>query len=292
MLGFWLVREYAVPESKTDSDYTEALPKMEPEAVDRVVLAGPNGTAALTKTNGQWMIEDYRADGAKAGELVKALLKPTKVELVAETSARHEQLGVASGSGTLATLKAGETTAGWWLGNSADSGNYVRLEGNDKVFALSGMPGLASSTNRDDWLDKTIAAIPETEIQKLTVKNASGASLTLVRRGSDWFEEGKETALDPTPIMPLTTNLAALVTQGLVESETELPKNPTLVVTVTTDKAEETLSFYPLPDELAAVRAGSRPGVFKLAQSTMDAFDLGSADMKPKPAESPTPAAE
>lgn len=290
MIGFWFLRDYLKPKDDTIDNYLKQTAGLSTDQVSQVVVEKAENKLALKKESLGWQVETYKANQESVNQLIKNLLTPDSPELVAETNAQHKNLGVDNDNGTKITFSNGEKQVVWVVGNPAADGFYVKFNDGDAVYLVKGIPTTAVDAAIGSWLDKTLAQIQESALKTMSITDKNGKTIKLVRTGGDWFEEGKQTALDPEPLTPLLTKLAALTTQGLVEDEKSIGKTPVLVLKLDLDGGgTQTLTAYTNGESGYALENSDRPGKFLIDKTIFDALNLDVKALKPKPTPSPSP---
>jgi hypothetical protein len=167
------------------------LARVDTSAVDTVSLVRGRDSLVIARgADGAWRANGFPA----AADAISALLQgladsaPT-TELVAESRASHERLGVAGDSsrhirvagrgGVALELIAGKRTADY------SGGLLVRSNDGDGVYALRGLLANALDRSADDWRDKRIIATNPDSIGSIEVKRGS-RSFGLKRLGAGW----------------------------------------------------------------------------------------------------------
>ncbi|OGV96606.1 hypothetical protein A2W24_01440 [Microgenomates group bacterium RBG_16_45_19] len=290
MIGFLVIREYTKPVDVSLTAFKQLSQNWAKESVNQVNLATGAETVTLNKTGTDWRIGEYAADSQSVNDLITQLLEPEKVELIAETNARHQDLGVDEAQAVAVTLTAGEQSLTFLIGKPLAEGYYVRGAKNDSVYLINNLPVKSTQATQNDWVDKVVSRVDEAQIKKLTITQGGGAKLSLLFSGGDWFKEGSEQALDREPLAPLLNALAALTAQGLVADDTKVTAKLSRTITIETDSGTKELTFYPVDKETYAVQSNERPGKYSLSQGLYETLSLAEADLKPKPATSVTSA--
>jgi hypothetical protein len=158
-----------------------ALPKVDTGSVDTIAI----GATIVARSGGSWRVDGYPTAPDAISEALKGLADTSaSTELVAESKASHDRLGVGADSGkqvrvvshgkTMLDLTAGKRTRDY-------GGVYVRRPNEDAVYALHG--GIAASVTKslDDWRDKRIVSVVPESVAAVTLQR--GAHTLEFRRG-------------------------------------------------------------------------------------------------------------
>jgi hypothetical protein len=143
-------------------DTTLPLPDIDRATVDTITIARPGDTIRLTRTGDAWLVNGWPAAPDVAGELLDAVSDTAATsELVAQSAATHDRLGVDSAQARVLAIRAGETEVLTWMvgkrgANFASA--YVRRPGRSNVFQLRGRLVDLVDRGVDEWRDRRILA--------------------------------------------------------------------------------------------------------------------------------------
>jgi hypothetical protein len=290
LAAIWGFKNYTPKSNIDNTNYTKMWQTIKPDAVTAINVKLNDKEVALVKDGGTWKIDGAQADNQAVKDLLTNIITPAQVTVVAETNARHSDFGIASTSAQL-VVQAGDQKQTMLVGTTGTGGRYVAFAGQDMVYLVPGLPTMVDSVSQNDWIDKTLVAIKEEAITKLTIER-KGVKLTLDHtNGTSWNKEGETTVLDPSTFNAAISTLSSMMTQGLVDktNESQYAAEPT--VTVTAERKElgpVTLKFYASKDT-AKVTSSERAGNYAISSSVMDNFTFDPNTLKPLPSPTPTP---
>lgn len=170
---------YSTESTKTNSVKTGTLlvQGLDPALVNAIVVKTDKDSLTLKKSgDGNFVIEerdDYPASVKQINELIKNICDIRCGELITDSAKNHAELGVAEGaenSSTVSFLGAdGKLLVGIVKGKSAStiSGSYVRLLGEDKVYASEDY--LSFNTSATDYIEKSPLDVKREDIQEVVV---------------------------------------------------------------------------------------------------------------------------
>lgn len=164
-------------------------PAVDAKSVDRITLRSTTDTIRLAKQGAGWTVNGYAAAADLAGQLLEAVADTgARGELVAESAASHERLGVDSahahtlvvegGGKALLTVLIGKRGPNW---ESA----YLRFPGAKAVYQVRGRLIEYVERRVDDWRDKLILAVEPDSIETLEVTRGK-AHYMVARSGKSW----------------------------------------------------------------------------------------------------------
>ena len=97
-----LFKTAVLPRLQTqESGYTQIVKDVEAGTLTAITLEKKDESVKLTKEGELWKAEGKRAAQTKVEQLIEGLTKPAGVQLVAQTDARHSELGISTGERTL-----------------------------------------------------------------------------------------------------------------------------------------------------------------------------------------------
>lgn len=170
------------------------LPRLSPEAVERVSFIRGADTIALTRQGTAWQVNGSPADVQAVTSFLTANTDTSwQSELVSQSAVSHQRLGLDS-TGALRLVVTGGAAPALDLfigGRGPDfEGFYVRRVGQTAAYLVRGNFVEASIRSADEWRDRRILAIPHTEIHSVAVRRGAEGFL-LERRASGWTVDGK-----------------------------------------------------------------------------------------------------
>lgn len=282
LVGVMFLKDYLPQGETTKDEYVANTAQLSAEQVEEIVVSQGEEEVVLSNDGGEWMAQGYVADKELIKDMLLALSEPGKVQLVSETNARHDALGVTNEASKL-TIRSPGSELVLFMGESGKGGRYVRFEGQDKVYVIEGLTSVMSSTDAADWVSKTVVEVDESNVTKVKVVQATG-TVELEQRDGDWYELGDETPLDRTKFSAMLNTLNSFVTQGLVSKEDEDGYAAKAVVTVEViEKGKDPieLAFYE-GEEDAVVTSSAKVGKFVISTSLLDTFKISRDDLVEK----------
>lgn len=253
--------------ARQQSPYVKQLKGAKGEGITLITLNKGDERVELNRENDTWRVNGKKAQNDAVGELIQTLIDKPSTQLIAQTSAQHDQFGVASSSATtivfgdLLTLLVGGQTVG---------GTYVRIEGSDNVFLVSGATDLMLSTSISDWYDKTIVEIDESKLQKVTLKQKE--EIILIKKDDKWVVEGVEDTTDETKVRSVASQFTRFFADLLVDDAAKrnsYAQQPKLTVTLTYDGGSEILTFFEGKNNWLVERASDKE-LFTVSQSQVE----------------------
>ena len=284
-----------------DRSASIALPKIDSTTVDTIVFAKAKDTAVLTRgANKRWLANGFLAAQSAVTDLFKGLADSARqTELVAESKASRERLGVAadsgervrvvSGSRSLLDLTVGKRTPDY-------SGVYVRRTNEDAVYALHGLLADPLAKALEDWRDKHILSVSPDSVGTVEVKRGTG-SYTLKRSGSTWSFVGNTAKVDSTQVGYFLGSYRDLNASGFASTvqtdSIRFGKNARHAKLMS--KAGATMASLTFDSTASGnwVKADSGGPVYKLDSWTWGQLTPAESTLKvkppPKPAKAPAP---
>ena len=153
------------------------LARFDAAKVTRLQVWGPDAKAPidLQKVNGTWIVAssfDYPADASKLDAVLAPIAKMSADAPIATSKSRHAQLKVAADQferKLVITMDGKDTTL--YLGGSAGlRRTAVRLGGDDRVYAATGVSAWTAGTTAVAWIDPEYVKIPRDDIAKVTIE--------------------------------------------------------------------------------------------------------------------------
>ena len=233
--------------------YEKKIEGWSKEAVEKIELKKGEKQLVLVKKDEGWQLNEKKADSERVQEFLTAFLPEEKVAMIAQTSSRHEQLGVKEGEAVKVCLKKGEGELCWLAGKSEPGGLYVRFVDSDPVYLLANWQ-TEISLDSQEWYDKTIFEAEKSVIKRLVFEKAE-ESFVLVKKDGEWQVEGEEKRVEKSKVDGLLTTLSVLKAKEVVEEEKEgYSEQPVLMLTVEYEGGSETLKFFKGEDDYLVER--------------------------------------
>lgn len=182
-----------------DSDFERmpVLPELQQRVNDlnwlRLVGAGDAVVATLRRSDGHWQVEElhgYRADWDRLRALLADLAQAKIVERKTANPDFYDRLGVedvsaAGATGTRIEFAADSSLPAVIIGKRAEgrSGRYVRLHDAAESALIDrdlDLPGA-----REDWLEKAIVDIADTEVVEFEIRHGDDARVLARKISAD-----------------------------------------------------------------------------------------------------------
>jgi len=280
-----------------------ALVHVDPGAVTRIVIEGPEGRTVLEKVQDLWRLTepvDYPAEP----ELVRTTLtlltgltsegvistNPDKAALfdVDDAHALKVALYEAAGADPKVRLVVGKLAPGF-------THTYVKMGGGPAVHQVPGALRFQLEREATAWRDKTVLAFDPAAIEGLTL---AGASTVTVRRGEDGWAWDPAAAGEGTPsteaVERLIKDLSVLRAQEFEDAPPEAPATPLLTVTLARGEGESPIDLVVEAEEGTRYRvvAEADPQRFLVPKGPLEAYVKNPATALAPPAETPEAAPE
>ncbi|UCC43848.1 MAG: DUF4340 domain-containing protein [Candidatus Zixiibacteriota bacterium] len=225
-------------------DFTDPNAATTLEVIDYDQATGAARPFKVTFKNGQWTIpshHDYPADAKdRLAQTAAGVIDIRKDDFRTDNVSDHEACGVVdpldesaaglSGRGKRVTLRGsgGSVLADFIIGNDVSSREglkFVRVPGRNRVYAAR--VDVDISTRFEDWINKDLLELGETDIQELVLKDYSinertlsveqRDNLVLRRDGDQWTTPGLPSSrvVDSSAIKDLLTTVDELAVAGV-----------------------------------------------------------------------------
>ncbi len=257
---------------QTGADGAEALvlPALSPATVDQMVLVRALDSLDLVRSGTEWTVNGNPASQPAIGAFLAAATDSTFIsELVAQSEASHQRMGVDSATGHRLTFRSGGATLlDLWQGNRGPEldGFYFRRVGDPKVYLVRGQFAELSGQPADEWRDRQLARITPATLGAVQVARGK-ATYQLSRTGKGWTLSGGRAA-DSTKVARYLALFGDLRAAGF-PGATDLPGirfDPAERTVTLTDTAGQTLLALRLDSTETGYWAQTRasPAVYRL----------------------------
>jgi hypothetical protein len=208
------------------------FPDLKTDQVVGMVMRDSEGkTVQLAKKNDAWVIpsaDDYPARDADVKKFIDNLAGLKADRLVTETANSHKKLKVAADAYERAVeidLADGSKKVLYMGSAPTYQVTHMRVDGQDKVYLVSGMSSYDAGVTASFWVDTTYLAIVPSDVTHVTVQNKNGKFEFSKDANSNWSMDGLAAGeqFDPQPI---NGTVSSMETLRLVEplGKTEKPE--------------------------------------------------------------------
>ncbi len=175
LAGYFLVRKlltpdvFRAPEGFRTAEWKEEMIdeiSIQQEGVEELILH---------KEDGAWSVQAYPADAQRVRELFNALQNSLITSRVSSNSLNHERFEVDEKNGkTVRFSREGNEFQRMIVGKSAGGNSvYVRLEGEENVFVLSGLASYLATAEQDFWRDRQVFSMEHDDIRLVRFQTAA-----------------------------------------------------------------------------------------------------------------------
>ena len=245
----------------------------------------------LVKQGGGWRIQpgDLGADPAAVKALVDAIANVKFGDLVTESAAKHDDLGVGDKAPRVTVKSGNQVAADFYVGKAVGGFTMIRPASKNEVWQATGIFQYQANRDLKGWRDKTIFDFTAASASKLTVENAGGK---LVVEKEPAAKDAKPTdpakwkidestgdapktvdALDVQQVSSCVQGLGALKANDFAEDkkpeEVGLAK-PALTVTVEADGKPHTLLVGDTKGDDVYVKSAAGPTIWTVKKYAID----------------------
>lgn len=172
-----------------DTSGSFALPKVDRNAVDAVIIARATDTVRLARQGAGWTVNGLAAGATLVGQVFDAMADTAaRSELIAESATSHERLGIDSAKARRISFRQGDKTVAELLvgsrGGSFESA-YLRSPGAVAVYQVQGRLIEYVERQVDDWRDKRIVGVEPDSVSGVDVQRGK-TSYNLARVDKAW----------------------------------------------------------------------------------------------------------
>ena len=212
-LAIVLAVVFVAQEAGTTRRNTIALPDI-PDSVDRIELSEGDETLVLRRATGDepttsWTVGEaaYPADTDRIESVVESLRAVDEVDVVTARD-DYSAYGLAGSARTVSFFTDDDEILSITVGETASAGDatYARINGAGEVVLVPGSIATEFSTNPDDFRPAEILAIPESEVQRLTITSPN-AQPVVVRRAAATSGDDETNAASAEPEWQIESDL-------------------------------------------------------------------------------------
>ncbi len=285
------------------------FPDVEAEQVTWVRIVDPaSGEIELERSETGWVLagtDGFPCTETAVPTFLEKVLALDTARLVTETPASHDRLEVGEDtfSRQIAFRVEDGTTHTLYLGSSPSYNvAHVRLEGQDRVYLVSGLSATDASVRPTTWIDALYVSLENDQVVALTLENANGTYAFAKDADGAWGMAGLsgEETLNEGEASSLVTRISSVRMQRPLGQDEEPGygmDDPQAVVTVQTRDEEGATETHVLvvgaqdpEDNTYVVKASTSPYYVRVAEyAVQDFIEEARADLIELP---PTPTVE
>ncbi len=191
-MAAWLILR-VVQRRGADGAEQLTLDPLPAATVDRIVLVRALDSLDITRAGPAWVVNGNPASATTIESFLAAASDTSfRSDLVAQSAASFQRMGVDSAAGHRITVTAGgKTLLDLWQGNRGPEldGFYFRRVGDNHVFLIRGQFAEMSGQPADEWRDRQLAQIPAAEIGGIEITRGT-TSYRLGRTRGGWSLSG------------------------------------------------------------------------------------------------------
>lgn len=202
-----------------------ALPEINKSEIDSLEIRRPGEPVIrLAKSGGSWRVVapvDALADMTAVNAALDKLGDLTVTGPAAVNRANHARLEVSPDKGVRVLVKKGSTLmADLWIGAFRSGSTMVRVEGQDRVYAVEGSIKYAFNKAVKDWRDREITDVDPNSVVAISFAGPKG-NFSFVKNGDDWVPAPGTATLarfSPTKVSGLLQSAARLRATDFAEA--------------------------------------------------------------------------
>ncbi len=280
---------------------TPLFPNFDKEQVAKIEIIASDGTATLSKQDGNWVVasmDNYPADSEGVDELLTKVGEFKNTQRVSSNPEKQADFEVDS-SGVeaklmdatdkvLAHLFVGKTTPGFLS-------SYVRAADSNDVYVAQGYLQSVFNKGTRTWKDRTIFAFNKGNVTELNISSPEETvELRLDTNGTWQMLKPEASAVNTNEVDTLLTTFSELKTDDFSEAQDDLAAygldTPQSVISaVLNDGTTATLYIGTEAEGKLYVKREDKDTIFRLFTSNVDRLVKKSGTLK---AEAPPPQVE
>ncbi len=178
-------------DSSKSAPLEKHLVSIDTSKVTRVIIEAPDEQVSLTKTSdGQWQIalpsgKKVAAEANKVNSVLGQLMDIRTDRLAAKNEDKWAEYQVDDTGTKLKVQEGDETTLDMVVGQSGFT-TYIRIAGEDEVYASDDFRGLGTNDNINHYRDNTFLRMETDSIEFITFNYPGDSSFQLTNMGGSW----------------------------------------------------------------------------------------------------------
>lgn len=245
-----------------------------------------NKPYTLKRENGAWIASqdniNAKANSAAINALLKTILEIKTKQIAAKSPEKWPEYEVAEGSGSLIKVSSGSKVLEEFIigrfsfdQQAKTATSYIRLKGEDEVYAVDGFLSVSLGQNFDTYRNKELLALkPEMDITAFSFETPEGQA-NFTRQDGQWLLNG-ETPLDSTKVANYLNGLKSLSGSTFADDFDDANADNLKFKTFT---AKGNNITEPLSISCYRDTTRERPFVFQSSQNTEAFFDSDSTGL-------------
>jgi hypothetical protein len=229
------------------------LVNLDTSAVSRIVMTpknNPSGSFEFTKEKGKWTVRQGSIisepeHGAVQNILAEVIsIKPQSLAAVSQSKWKEFDLTDSLATGVKLLNNKGKTLASVLIGrfsyrqpsnpynmggNNIEGTTYVRLNGENEVYAVDGFLAFSFSGDFPDYRNKTLTRFTRNDVTSLRFTMPGDSSYTLIKKESRWFID--EMQADSAAVTDYLTSLSRVNGDSFIDGY-KTSSNPVYLVSI------------------------------------------------------------
>lgn len=267
---FVLAKVFRAP--KREGNLKFSLIQVDTASVSEIRLypvSGQREEIRLLREGGKWLVKNNvmqsEADNGLANSLLHSIVHIQAERIMSRNKDKWDTYNVGDTTGTRVMVFAGgdQPVAAWWIGEALSQGgvsggglSYVRLPGDNEVYAVGGYLNPQFDKAFNDWRNKTFLRLAKEQISSIHATGAAGFSLQ--KKGAAWTVDGQPA--DSTQVTRYLDKIYSKNLRDFVDHFTAA-SDPDAVLTIGMDNGQAIVSAWK-QDSTWVVSSSQRPGVF------------------------------
>ena len=182
-------------DSPKSVELEKKLVNIDTARVSEIIIVTESETVNLSRENQQWQVsmksgKKVTAVTSKVKALLDQLLKISPDRLAAKDRDKWADYHVDSTGTSIKVIESGNTTLDMIVGQSGPT-SYLRLAGEEAVYASDGFGGLNAKDNINDYRDNLFVRINTDSLNSISFNYPADSSFQIINHQGKWkFEDG------------------------------------------------------------------------------------------------------
>lgn len=267
---FVLAKLFRAP--KREGNLKFSLIQVDTASVSEIRLypaSGQREEIRLQRQGGKWLVKNNtmqsEADNGSANSLLHSIVHIQAERIMSRSKDKWDTYKVGDTTGTRVLVFAGgdQPVAEWWIGEAPSQGgvsggglSYVRLPGDNEVYAVGGYLNPQFDKAFNDWRNKTFLRLAKEQISSIHATGAAGFSLQ--KKDAVWTVD--EQKADSTLVTRYLNKIYSKNLNDFADNFTA-SSDPDAVLTIGMDDGKAAVSAWK-QDSTWVVSSSQRRGVF------------------------------